>query len=123
MVLKSPALAATPADPRAFAEKFAAEPESHVLVFTNLGGNATLIVPRATPAAEAAAYAHAAAFFRAAPVAQRHELLRVLATTVTEKLSDRPLWVSTCGLGVPWLHVRLDRWPKYYSYGPYRDAR
>ena len=35
-------------------------------------------------------------------------------------LSDQPLWVSTCGLGVYWLHVRLDSFPKYYRYAPYQ---
>ena len=29
-------------------------------------------------------------------------------------------WISTAGLGVPWVHVRLDRRPKYYQYDRYR---
>lgn len=36
---------------------------------------------------------------------------------------DAPLWVSTSGLGVPWLHVRLDDAPKYYTHRPFRDPR
>ena len=32
-----------------------------------------------------------------------------------------PVWVSTAGAGVSWLHVRLDDRPKYYGYQPYRN--
>ena len=32
------------------------------------------------------------------------------------------LWVSTSGLGVYWLHVRLDSYPKYYQHAPYKNA-
>lgn len=31
-----------------------------------------------------------------------------------------PVWISTSGLGVPWLHVRIDDRPKYYQHAPYR---
>jgi hypothetical protein len=31
-----------------------------------------------------------------------------------------PLWVSTSGLAVPWLHLRLDARPKYYGFEPYK---
>ncbi len=33
----------------------------------------------------------------------------------------RGLWLSTAGQGVAWLHFRIERVPKYYSYGRYRD--
>ncbi len=33
-----------------------------------------------------------------------------------------PVWLSTAGAGVSWLHVRLDDRPKYYGHGPYRTA-
>jgi hypothetical protein len=78
-----------------------------------------LVVPR--PLAEASAYTHVARFFRFAPRAQQDELLRVLGTVVPTMLSDRPLWLSTAGLGVAWLHVRLDSRPKYYRFDRYRD--
>jgi hypothetical protein len=42
------------------------------------------------------------------------EIERRLATA-----RDR-FWVSTSGLGVPWVHVRLDERPKYFQFGPYR---
>jgi hypothetical protein len=39
---------------------------------------------------------------------------------VARRLSSAPLWLSTSGLGVAWLHVRLDERPKYYTHAPYR---
>jgi hypothetical protein len=29
------------------------------------------------------------------------------------------MWLSTSGLGVAWLHIRLDSTPKYYQHQPY----
>lgn len=33
---------------------------------------------------------------------------------------DVPIWLSTSGLGVYWLHVRLDTRPKYYNHDEYK---
>jgi len=42
-----------------------------------------------------------------------------------EVLADAPFeayfWLSTSGLGIAWLHVRLDERPKYYTHAPYRS--
>jgi hypothetical protein len=35
-------------------------------------------------------------------------------------MGEEPRWLSTSGLGVFWLHVRLDQRPKYYAHTPYR---
>jgi hypothetical protein len=108
-------------DAQLFAEQFrSASSEQSVLAFSNLGNDALLIVPR--PLAPAAAYGHLAAFVRNAPVAQKHELWRVVGATMQARLSAKPVWLSTAGMGVSWLHVRLDSRPKYYSFGPYRES-
>jgi hypothetical protein len=95
---------------------------SSVVSFRNLGGDALLLVSRETTAAHA--YSHIGAFVRAAPIEQIHELLMAMAVNILSILgsSSQPLWVSTSGLGVPWLHIRFDRHPKYYAHKPYRDA-
>ncbi len=36
------------------------------------------------------------------------------------RLNSKPVWLSTAGAGVSWLHVRLDDKPKYYGHAPYR---
>jgi hypothetical protein len=38
------------------------------------------------------------------------------------RVSTTPVWLSTAGAGVAWLHVRLDDRPKYYSHRPYTDG-
>ena len=36
---------------------------------------------------------------------------------------EETTWLSTSGLGVYWLHVRLDSYPKYYTYRPYKATK
>jgi hypothetical protein len=108
---------------RAFRSKLdALAPNRSVAAFANRGGDAVLIVQKRLGTADA--YGHVAAFLRLAPPEQIYELLQVLAREVEAALarSDRPIWISTSGLGVPWLHVRIDSVPKYYSHHPYRTA-
>ncbi len=115
----SPALAAMTPDPHSFAAHFqAAGGDAEVAVFANLGGDARLVAP--TPRAAPGVYAHLAGFACGAPNAQQHAFWQALGAQVMERLSDRPLWLSTNGLGVAWLHARLDSRPKYITYRPYR---
>ena len=39
-----------------------------------------------------------------------------------DRVNEIPVWLSTAGGGVAWLHVRLDDRPKYYSYAPYKNV-
>lgn len=117
VVLDSPDLAGHP-DPEAFAEHFG-RTESDVIVFPNLGRDATMIVP--CPIHNATAYAHLAAFVRLAPVSQRDALWQSVGETLNKRVGARPVWLNTAGGGVAWLHVRLDDRPKYYGYAPYRQ--
>ena len=117
-LIDAPDLARKP-DASAFAAYFDAAGGDGISVFENLGKDATLVVP--APVAGEAAYGGLAAFVRSAPEQQRHALWRTVGRTVEEKLGDRPLWLSTAGGGVAWLHVRLDSHPKYYSHAAYRD--
>lgn len=118
VLLDSPGLDRPPA-PDAFAEHFRRGTEG-VVVFPNLGGDATLVVP--CPVVGASAYGHLAAFVRLAPEAQRQALWRSVGASLARRLGVEPVWLSTAGAGVSWLHVRLDDRPKYYGFGPYRDG-
>src|SRR5262245_4662892 len=116
-----PALCHLRADRPSFAVQFArCKQESSVVSFSNLGGDALLVAPR--PIGVASAYSHLASFLRHAPQTQRDALWQVVGAAIEQQLGDDPLWVSTAGLGVSWLHVRLDTRPKYYRFDAYRRA-
>jgi hypothetical protein len=94
----------------------------HVTTFANLRGDATLVVP--TEDADRAVYGHLASFVRAAPRAQVDALFVAVgaALEAVRARSKDTLWLSTAGLGVDWLHVRIDSRPKYYRHGPYKQG-
>lgn len=119
VLLDSPELARRP-EPEAFADHFAAA-ASGIAVFPNLGGDAIMVVP--SPIAEASAYGHLAAFVRQAPERQRHALWQAVGRAMAWRIGAKPVWLSTAGAGVSWLHVRLDEHPKYYGFAPYRRSR
>lgn len=117
------------------------EGDNQVIAFPNLGRDALLVVP--CPPQHTASrhhsggdsqldhFAHLAAFLRRASDEHRSNLWRVVAEqllaslTPQEPLSvahDQQLWLSTSGLGVSWLHVRIDRVPKYYNYREYKKT-
>ncbi|MBN8228355.1 hypothetical protein JYK02_12670 [Corallococcus macrosporus] len=122
VLVSAPSLAGTKASPVAFAEQLQLEDRSgpEVRTFANLGGDATLVVPRAM--ADSESYGHLAAFVRAAPASQVHALWQAVGEALTAAWArgPAPVWLSTSGSGVPWLHVRLDARPKYYKHAPYR---
>jgi hypothetical protein len=117
VVLDSPTLARRP-DPEAFGQYFRERPELAVLEFANLGGDAIMVVP--SPIGRADVYAHLAAFVRGAPEDQRTLLWQEVGRAMTRRVNATPVWLSTAGAGVSWLHVRLDDRPKYYGFAPYR---
>ena len=102
-------------DATAFADYFDSSLE--VVTFPNLGGDALLVVP--CPMGDSSIYGHLAAFVRGAPESQLHCLWESVARAMMQRVCDRPVWLSTAGMGVSWLHVRLDDRPKYYGYRPF----
>ncbi len=119
--VESPALSRTAPDPEPFSEHFRKNPACEVVVFENLGRDAILVAP--CPRSDLNCYTHLAVFARSAPMAQSNELWRLLAETLENRPGDAPVWLSTAGLCVYWLHVRLDSRPKYYRHRPYADER
>lgn len=117
VLIDSPGLARTP-DEDAFAMHFEDVTESGVVVFPNLGKDAILVVP--CPHTDSIAYGHLAAFVRQAPESQKHALWKCVGAAMGQRVNSRPVWLSTAGAGVSWLHVRLDDRPKYYQHLPYR---
>ena len=118
MLIEDSYLARRRPDMGAFKQQFKNVPGDGVVTFLNLGGDATLIVPE--PTTPEIDYGHLGAFCRLAPQSQQHELWRSVGAAMGQRIGNKPVWLSTAGGGVPWLHVRLDDRPKYYRHQPYR---
>ena len=95
--------------------------------FSNLGKDATLVVPM--PKIESSAdntYAHLYNFMNSnSDREQLHQFWIKVAEQIKHNILEKSekqkqLWVSSCGTGVSWLHVRLDTYPKSYCYEPYK---
>jgi hypothetical protein len=117
-ILESPRLGLAGADPAAFAGAFR---EAAIATFANLGGDSLLVAPHPAHARDAG---HLAAFVRSAPDAVIDALWIAVGDAAAgwRETRAQPLWISTSGLAVPWLHVRLDGAPKYYAYRAYARA-
>ena len=116
--LNSPGLVCK-ADRSAFSEHFSKASFHSIVEFENLGRDATLVVP--CPVDSIDDYSSLASFVLQAPKSQQHKLWESVGAAMQRRLSHKPVWLSTAGGGVPWLHIRLDDRPKYYAYQPYRD--
>ncbi len=117
VLLDSPALARLSPNPEPFRSHFERDREGEIVSFRSLGGDAVLLAPR--PSGSPEACVHLAAFVRQAAQSQIESLWRETGRAMRENLSERKLWLSTSGLGVSWLHIRLDSYPKYYQHRPY----
>lgn len=98
-------------------------------VFSNLDGSSMLIAPKNILLDDDTSkgdtvYGHLATFVRGAPTPQIVELWRLTALSFLKRLevkSPNTVWLSTSGVGVAWLHFRLDSQPKYYQYKEFAD--
>ncbi len=118
VLVNSPQLARVSANSHDFTQYFQSANKT-VVTFPNLGGDALLIAP--CPITQTSAYPHLASFVREAPESQQHLLWQTLGKELERLLNQQPIWVSTSGRGVYWLHIRLDSYPKYYCYQPYKS--
>lgn len=103
----------------AFREHF--EEGKEVVAFDNLGKSARLVVP--VKIKEGETYKHLGAFLQNGSPSQIMSLFKETGIQIDKELrSGKQIWLSTAGLGVSWLHVRLDIYPKYYKTNKYREA-
>ena len=105
----------------AHAQAFSAffDQQADTVTFDNQSGDAHLIVP-VLRSQNPEHYIHLGAFLRNAKSAEIHELWQKVGTSMQQRIGEKPLWLSTSGLGVFWLHIRIDQRPKYYTHRPYR---
>jgi hypothetical protein len=120
VLLSAGGLANRTPDTRSFARQLSAcTGENPVAVFDNLGGDATLVVP-ANPGDENICM-DLAGFTRGAAESRQLALWVAVGEAMTRRVGEQPVWLSTAGGGVAWVHIRLDSRPKYYGYAPYRQ--
>jgi len=101
-------------------EKHITKKNALVTDFMNLGKNARLIVP--TKATTQEIYNHLGKFIRHAERKQVLEIFkRIGQKMLEESKKDEFVWLNTAGLGVIWLHIRIDAKPKYYKTKTYRN--
>lgn len=121
VLVKSQSLETIQANSAAFQNYFKGGQDKSVASFANLRGDAQLVVP--CPLDPGSNYSHLAMFVKSAPYNQQSQLFQTLGEQVSAFLNEAPLWISTSGLGVYWVHLRIDTVPKYYSYRPYTHAQ
>lgn len=116
VVVYSEAVGDLEPDPSAFAEHLSGFGDA--VAFWNLRRDSRLVAPP-----ETGPYSHLQAFLQYADPHEKAELFEVVAAELRSwwQRTDDPVWLSTHGLGVSWLHVRLDARPKYYTHRPYRS--
>ncbi len=87
--------------------------------FMNLGKNARLVVP--TKKRDKESYNHLGRFLRQAAQEQIIAVFNRVGSAILEELgTGKLIWLNTAGLGVIWLHIRMDTRPKYYKTQRYK---
>jgi hypothetical protein len=118
VLVKSVELTKIQADSTTFEEYFRGH--QSVVTFWNLRKDAQLVVP--APLGQKEYYGHLALFVRNASSGQVALFFQKVAEAYYQSLGTEPIWLSTSGLGVSWLHVRIDVRPKYLRYLPYTQV-
>lgn len=135
ILLPAPTLARRHVDSTPFQDQFSRLipplSENPVISFENLGKDATLVVPgpRKGLRTDLQYCTHLASFLASAEIEHRSALWRKLGSVFHQLMSQleesndsRPIWLSTSGLGVSWLHIRIDKiQAKYYNHLPYKS--
>ena len=87
--------------------------------FLNLGKNARLVIP--TKQSKAEIYKHFGSFIFNAEALQIQAFFNKVGAVVQQEIENKPMiWLNTSGMGVIWLHVRMDTKPKYYKTKNYK---
>ena len=116
-IINSDFLASRSPDTQTFSQYF--DENKHVVTFPNLGNDAELIAP--CPEGQDATYTHIGNFVRRANPDQINELWQITGNETLQSIGSKPKWLSTSGLGVFWLHIRIDTIPKYYQTEEYKN--
>lgn len=119
VIIKSRKLPSIEAKNTAFKEFF--NTKDAAISFPNLGGDALLVVP--IELVNTKHYGHLAAFIRNGDKLKVIGFWKKVGASYQDSISENYIWLSTAGLGVPWLHIRIDKTPKYYRHSDFKETR
>lgn len=131
VVVGSPTLDNITCDYSSFREHFNQSSNNNVVSFASLSGD-TLVVPMPVRGHQYSCseydnemrdYKNLREFNSNASLEQKENFWQKVGEKMAESLNNSggsPRWLSTSGLGVSYLHVRIDSRPKYYSFDEYR---
>lgn len=92
--------------------------------FLGKSGDVLLVVPQPMNNVSEITYTHLYNFIKyGSPEYFKNvfaECIKLLCETMQENKNTK-YWLSTSGLGVSWLHFRIDTIPKYYNYEEYKN--
>lgn len=100
-------------DYSAFSEQLENSRNKYVIDFMNLSGDTVLVVPMPKKNKN---FSNLKEFIDNATLAQQKALWKRVVTVARKLMkNNKYVWISTHGLGVPYLHVRVSTIPKYYG--------
>lgn len=94
-------------------------PKSGIAQFPSLSDESVLTVPARHKHLD---YSSVGPFTKRAPLGQQRKLWTAAFNGLIRAASEHcgeMFWLSTSGFAVPWLHIRIDPSPKYYTYEPF----
>lgn len=94
-----------------------------VIWFPNPSNTALLVVPCYNHNYPMDDYTHIGKFIKSFNIKQKRNLIIKMFELYFKLLKQQPgnkLWLSTHGKGVAWLHIRIDKTPRYISWNPYK---
>jgi len=97
---------------------------NEIIWFPNPSNTSLLITPCYNHLYPINDYIHIGKFMRSQNYLQKKNLIIKMFELYLKELAKQPnlkLWLSTHGKGVAWLHIRIDKTPKYISWIPYKS--
>lgn len=94
-----------------------------IIWFPNPSNSSILVVPCFNHLFSINDYIHIGTFMRSSNIKQKYNLVQSMFEIYFNELALQPnkkLWFSTHGKGVGWLHIRIDKPPKYITHKPYK---
>lgn len=119
VIIDAPEFENKSAEPSDFKEHM--QKGKKVVSFENLRKDAILVVPCGT---KASGFMDLNSFLTNATKSQIISFWKEVAKNLLFKVENNPdkkIWCSTSGLGVSWLHFRIDNKPKYYKYQDFKN--